>query len=390
MRLQQYLARAGVASRRKAEELIRAGRVSINDQVAEVGATVGQGDTVRLDGERVRLPQKTVTIALNKPKGYTTTHEDAHAERLVYELVPEHPGLHSVGRLDKDTEGLLLLTNDGELTQFLSHPKNAVPKLYRAWSKRGRLSEEDCRRLEEGVMLGDGVAKALEVRPAKEGATLVLTEGRKREVRRMLGRVGHPVLRLVRLAVGPVELGELGSGEWRYLSADEVRVLYANAPVAWLKRRSEKPRAQTQGGNTPASSTRKSGTREGPSGSNTGPASKGKAARDPSRRIRRECFQAEDRSRSSGTRGGSGDSPRGSARGKPAQRGMSESGKGSNPAFQGQKPQGERGGSKAARGGGRRTVESSREHLSGRGRPGSDQRAADRSAHPRTRRANKK
>ena len=236
MRLQQYLARSGITSRRKAEDLIRAGRVSINDHVAEIGATVGENDVVRLDGERVRLPQKTVVIALNKPRGYTTTHEDSHAEKLVYELVPEHPGLHSVGRLDKDTEGLLLLTNDGELTAFLSHPRNQVPKLYRAWSKRGRLSEEDCKQLEAGVMLGDGLAKAVEAQPVKEGVKLVLTEGHKREVRRMLGRVGHPVERLVRLAVGPMELGELGGGEWRYLSPEEVRLLRSNPAMPSLKK----------------------------------------------------------------------------------------------------------------------------------------------------------
>ncbi|GEM86736.1 pseudouridine synthase [Meiothermus granaticius] len=261
MRLQQYLARAGVASRRKAEALIRAGRVSVNGQIVEIGATVGQDDVVRLDGERVRLPQKTVTIALNKPKGYTTTHEDAHAERLVYELVPEHPGLHSVGRLDKDTEGLLLLTTDGELTHFLSHPKNAVPKLYRAWSKRGRLSREECRQLEQGVLLGDGLARALEARPTKEGVLLVLTEGRKREVRRMLGRIGHPVLRLVRLAVGPVELGELKEGEWRYLAPGEVQALLANAPVAWLRHpeapaRPHSPKPKARASRPPAPSPR--------------------------------------------------------------------------------------------------------------------------------------
>lgn len=225
MRLQQFLARSGITSRRKAEDLIRAGRVAVNGHTAEIGTVVQESDSVTLDGERVRLPHKTVVILLHKPKGYTTTHEDEHAEKLVYELVPEHPGLHSVGRLDKDTEGLLLLTNDGNLTQMLTHPRNEVPKLYRAWSKRGKLSEEDCRKLVEGVMLGDGLARALEARPAKDGVKLVLAEGRKREVRRMLGKIKHPVERLVRLAVGPVELGELEAGDWRYLSAEEIEFL---------------------------------------------------------------------------------------------------------------------------------------------------------------------
>lgn len=236
MRLQQYLARAGVASRRKAEDLIRAGRVSINDQVAHIGSSVSEHDTVRLDGERVRLPQKTIVIALNKPKGYTTTHEDDHADKLVYELVPGSPGLHSIGRLDKDTEGLLLLTNDGSLTQLLSHPRNAVRKLYRVWSKKGRVRESECRQLVEGVSLSDGPARALEAVPSKEGALLTMAEGRKREVRRMLGRVGHPVEKLVRLAVGPIELGDLELGKWRYLSVEEIDLLKRNVQPPKLQK----------------------------------------------------------------------------------------------------------------------------------------------------------
>lgn len=236
MRLQQFLARAGIASRRKAEDLIRSGRVSINNQVVDIGAVVQTGDIVRLDGERVRMPQKKVVIALHKPKGYTTTHEDEHAEKLVYELVPRHPGLHSVGRLDKDTEGLLLLTNDGHLTQLLTHPRNQVRKLYRAWCKRGRVSKEACQQLVQGVMLGDGLARALEAQPVKDGIKLVLAEGRKREVRRMLGKVGHPVERLVRLAVGPIELGDLEAGTWRYLTPEEIKLLYTNAGLPRLRK----------------------------------------------------------------------------------------------------------------------------------------------------------
>ncbi len=252
MRLQQFLARAGIASRRKAEELIRAGRVSVNDQVASLGSAVGPGDVVRLDGERVRLPKKQVVIALHKPRGYTTTHEDAHAEKRVYELVPSHPGLHAVGRLDKDTEGLLLLTTDGHLTHLLTHPRNQVPKLYRAWCKPGKLSKEACRQLVQGVWLGDGLARALEARPAKGGVKLVLTEGRKREVRRMLGKLGYPVERLVRLAVGPVELGDLEAGQWRYLTPEEVKALYASAALS----PKPQPHVRPLGGGVQSSSER--------------------------------------------------------------------------------------------------------------------------------------
>ncbi len=255
MRLQQFLARSGITSRRKAEDLIRSGRVSINNQVVGIGAVVKTSDIVRLDGERVRMPQKNVVIALHKPKGYTTTHEDEHAEKLVYELVPKHPGLHSVGRLDKDTEGLLLLTTDGHLTQLLTHPRNQVRKLYRAWCKRGRVSKEVCQQLVQGVMLGDGLAQALEAQPVKDGIKLVLAEGRKREVRRMLGKVGHPVERLVRLAVGPIELGELEVGTWRYLTQEEIKLLHSNAGLPRLRKpaqaQRQKPAAATSRATSP-------------------------------------------------------------------------------------------------------------------------------------------
>lgn len=439
MRLQQYLARSGITSRRKAEDLIRAGRVSINDHVAEIGATVGENDVVRLDGERVRLPQKTVVIALNKPRGYTTTHEDSHAEKLVYELVPEHPGLHSVGRLDKDTEGLLLLTNDGELTAFLSHPRNQVPKLYRAWSKRGRLSEEDCKQLEAGVMLGDGLAKAVEAQPVKEGVKLVLTEGHKREVRRMLGRVGHPVERLVRLAVGPMELGELGGGEWRYLSPEEVRLLRSNPAMPSLKKGArgrepgvgEKQRAGGRGQRADRSGRHRSDRQKTASGrdfagspreENRSPAvNEGGGTRAEFTARRRESHTSEGTSgrgyskgearapgrfgdktsadkRSSGP-GESRENPRG-----PKSTTRTRKTRGEKPAFGKESARDERRperksgkGSRSAREASRavspkqsRTVESSREHLRGGERPGSDQRGANRRAHRPARRTDKK
>jgi len=264
MRLQQFLARAGITSRRKAEDLIRAGRVTINQQVATIGAVVQPGDIVRLDGERVRMPQKSVVIALHKPKGYTTTHEDEHAEKLVYELVPKHPGLHAVGRLDKDTEGLLLLTTDGHLTQHLTHPRHQVPKLYRAWCKNGRVSKEACQQLVQGVMLGDGLARALEARPVKDGVKLVLSEGRKREVRRMLGKLGYPVERLVRLAVGPIELGDLEAGEWRYLTPEEIKLLYASTALPRLRKPPQAQRPEAVAVKTASAGKSKAASSLGP------------------------------------------------------------------------------------------------------------------------------
>jgi 23S rRNA pseudouridine2605 synthase len=225
MRLQAFLARAGVASRRKAEELILKGLVRVNGEVAHLGQRVGTGDLVEVAGRRVELPQKRVVLALHKPRGYTTTRSDPHAEKTVYELLPEIPGLHPVGRLDRESEGLLLFTNDGELLFRLTHPRYGVRKVYRVWTERGTLPQALCRRLVEGVALEDGPARALSCKPAQGGAILTLGEGRKREVRRMLQAVGYPVKRLLRLQVGPIRLGNLPPGRWRRLSPEEVQAL---------------------------------------------------------------------------------------------------------------------------------------------------------------------
>ncbi|MEZ0349113.1 MAG: pseudouridine synthase [Thermus sp.] len=224
MRLQAFLARAGVASRRKAEALIREGLVRVNGEVAHLGQKVGLKDVVEVAGKRVILPER-VILALHKPKGYTTTRSDPHAQKTVYELLPEIPGLHPVGRLDRDSEGLLLFTNDGELTFRLTHPRHGVQKVYRVWTEGGTLPEGVCRRLLKGVMLEDGPAKALACHPAPGGAFLTLAEGRKREVRRMLKAVGYPVKRLLRVQVGPIRLGNLPPGKWRRLSSEEEKVL---------------------------------------------------------------------------------------------------------------------------------------------------------------------
>ncbi len=229
MRLQAYLARAGVASRRKAERLIQEGRVRVNGAVARLGMRVGPGDQVEVDGQRVTLPER-VVLAFHKPRGYTVTRKDPHARRTIFELLPKIPGLHPVGRLDRDSEGLLLLTNDGHLTERLTHPRYGVVKVYRVWTERGTLPKEACRLLEEGIMLEDGPAKALLCRPLPGGALLALGEGRKREVRRMLKAVGYPVTRLLRVQVGPIRLGNLPPGRWRVLSQEEVKALLGEGP----------------------------------------------------------------------------------------------------------------------------------------------------------------
>ncbi|WP_105317448.1 pseudouridine synthase [Thermus tenuipuniceus] len=231
LRLQAFLARAGVGSRRKAEELIRQGRVRVNGRVAVLGQKVNPGDVVEVDGKPVEPPRERIVLALHKPRGYTTTRHDPHAQKTVFDLLPNIPGLHPIGRLDRDSEGLLLLTNDGHLTLRLTHPRYGIKKAYRVYTERGTLPLAICQRLLEGVDLEDGPARALACRPAPGGALLTLAEGRKREVRRMLKAVGYPVTRLIRLQVGPIRLGHLPPGKWRQLSPREVEALLREIPV---------------------------------------------------------------------------------------------------------------------------------------------------------------
>lgn len=227
---------AGRASRREAERLLLAGRISVNgERVSELGTRVVPGrDRVALDGVEVPAGAEPVWIAFHKPPGLVTTRSDPHAARTVYDALPADLGtLRYLGRLDRDTEGLLLLSNQGDALHGLMHPSRQVEREYRAWVA-GLPSLETLRRLERGVVLGDGPARAVRAdMVAREGDAavvgLVLTEGRKREVRRLLEAVGHPVLRLVRVRFGPVELGDLPSGAWRPLTDDETSLLLALA-----------------------------------------------------------------------------------------------------------------------------------------------------------------
>lgn len=233
-RLQRSLARAGFGSRRACEELIAAGRVLINGRRAILGDRVDPTrDEVRVDGARVNVDPALRTFVLNKPRGVTTTMRDVHAERDLTRFLPKQPRVFPVGRLDRDTEGLLLLTNDGALAHRLTHPRYAVEKEYLAEVDRTP-SNRQLSRLRRGVELDDGVARAVEARSAgaargRGGVRLVMVEGRKREVRRMLDAVGLPVRRLVRVRVGPVRLGRLRPGEVSELEAADLRALYRAA-----------------------------------------------------------------------------------------------------------------------------------------------------------------
>ena len=231
-RLQRALARAGFGSRRACEDLIVEGRVKVDGRIATLGDRVDASTArVEVDGSILNLDPNVRYYALHKPAGIVTTMRDPQGRADIRGLVPsEGPRVFPVGRLDRDTEGLLLLTNDGELANRLMHPRHEVEKEYLA-EVDGSPDERKLSRLRRGVDLEDGRAKAKSARSvARAGdrgaVRLVITEGRKREVRRMLLEVGLPVRRLVRLRVGPVRLGRLPPGAWRELTVEEVRGLY--------------------------------------------------------------------------------------------------------------------------------------------------------------------
>jgi pseudouridine synthase len=230
-RLQRSLARAGFGSRRACEKLIAAGRVEINGRVATLGDRLDPAmDQVRVDGSKVNVNPELRTFALHKPRGVTTTMRDPHAERDLSGFLPKGVHVFPVGRLDRDTEGLLLLTNDGSLAHRLTHPRYAIEKEYLAEVDRPP-SHRQLARLRRGVELDDGTARAVDARSAggaagRGGVRLVMVEGRKREVRRMLDAVELPVRRLVRVRVGPIRLGKLRPGDVRELEPEDVRALF--------------------------------------------------------------------------------------------------------------------------------------------------------------------
>jgi 23S rRNA pseudouridine2605 synthase len=227
-RLQKVLARAGLGSRRVCEELTADGRVTVNGAVAVLGRRVDvETDTIALDGVAVVVRDDLVYYLLNKPTGFVSTASDPEGRPTVVELVPDTPRVFPVGRLDFDTEGLLLLTNDGELTQLLTHPSFGVVKTYFA-EVEGDPAPATVRQLREGVELDDGVTAPAEASlVAPNLLRLVIHEGRNRQVRRMLEAVGHPVERLVRVRIGPVTDRRLPPGAWRLLTDDERRALEA-------------------------------------------------------------------------------------------------------------------------------------------------------------------
>jgi len=226
-RLQKVLARAGLGSRRSSEDLIRAGRITVNGRRAELGSRVDpESDSVAIDGVPVSLQLELVYHALNKPVGVITTAKDTHGRRTVLDFVPSEPRVAPVGRLDRDTSGLLLLTNDGNFANRVAHPRYEVPKVYVA-EVGGKVSQGVVQRLQKGVRLEDGRAHAeqVRIRASSRGRTileLTVREGRNRLVRRLLASQDLELVALVRTAIGPVRLGRLKEGDYRELKRTEV------------------------------------------------------------------------------------------------------------------------------------------------------------------------
>jgi 23S rRNA pseudouridine2605 synthase len=224
MRLNAYLARAGVASRRKADELIKAGRVKVNGEPGQLNTFVESNDVVELDGERL-APQRLAYVLLHKPAGVVTTARDPHGRRTVVDLVRHEARVVPVGRLDADTTGALLLTNDGELAHRLAHPRYQVEKVYEA-EVEGEPSDEALRRLAEGLELDDGpTAPARVQRLGTSRIELAIHEGRKHQVKRMLEAVGHPVRNLHRSRYAGLTPEGLEPGDWRELEPEEIELL---------------------------------------------------------------------------------------------------------------------------------------------------------------------
>jgi 23S rRNA pseudouridine2605 synthase len=226
-RLQKVLAQRGYGSRRVCEDLIAEGRVSVNGVVAVLGRRVEvEQDMVEVDGNHVGVKAGLVYYLLNKPRGVVTTASDPQGRRTVVQLVPDEPRVFPVGRLDSDTEGLLLLTNDGELTNRLTHPRYGVEKEYLAEVEGGEVNASGLRKLRDGIELDDGMTAPAKIGQPQPGVLRVaIHEGRNRQVRRMCEAVGHPVRRLVRVRIGPLSDRQIRPGEWRPLYPEEVVAL---------------------------------------------------------------------------------------------------------------------------------------------------------------------
>ncbi|MGI6084491.1 MAG: pseudouridine synthase [Acetivibrionales bacterium] len=231
IRLQKYIAQCGVASRRHAEELIRAGRVKVNGEIiSEMGFRVSDKDRIEVDGKLIKKEKELIYIMLNKPAGYVSTVSDPEGRKTVLDLIDGvKERIYPVGRLDYDTTGLLILTNDGDFAFRNTHPSQETRKTYIA-KVLGTPSEKELQALRDGIMLDGKLTspaqvEVMEIKQKSMVLRIIIHEGRNRQVKRMCEAVGHPVLRLKRTAIGRLTLGDLKPGEWRYLSDKEARLV---------------------------------------------------------------------------------------------------------------------------------------------------------------------
>ena len=242
VRLQKFLAESGVASRRKSEELIDQGKVRVNGKVAMIGDKIDpKKDTVTVNGKKIVKTKTFTYIVLHKPRGFITTMSDEMDRKCVAELIKDVPGrVYPVGRLDRDSEGMLLFTNDGAFANAMTHPTKHVPKTYRV-TVRPSINEEQITALTQGVIIDDRKTAPAEVRviTKEEGRVvleIILYEGRNRQIRKMCEEVGLEVARLKRTAIGSIKLGMLKQGDWRNLTEDEVRKLMIAAGLERKKK----------------------------------------------------------------------------------------------------------------------------------------------------------
>lgn len=242
VRLQKFLAESGVASRRKSEELIEQGKVKVNGNIAHIGDKINpKKDTVTVNGKKIVKQKSHTYIMLHKPRGFITTMSDEMERKCVAELIKDVPGrVYPVGRLDRDSEGMLLFTNDGEFANAMTHPTRHVPKTYRV-TVRPSINEEQVTKLTTGIMIDDRMTSPCEVRVVtrEEGRVvleIILHEGRNRQIRKMCEEVGLEVARLKRTAIGSIKLGMLKQGDYRELTEDEVRKLMIAAGMERKKK----------------------------------------------------------------------------------------------------------------------------------------------------------
>lgn len=230
MRLNKYLAQSGVASRRESDRLIQEGTVTVNAQVMiDPAYQVQENDHVTFDGKLLKPQENTVVYMLNKPKNVITTAQDTLGRKTVLELIPSKRRLFPIGRLDKDTTGLILITDNGELANYLMHPKNRVPRLYEA-EIEGHLNSKEITRIKKGIFIGDGEFGKGEIvkqitRKTRSIITIRLQQGKKREIRRIFYFIGKKVFALHRFQYGTIKIGDLQSGQWRGLTQKEVNLL---------------------------------------------------------------------------------------------------------------------------------------------------------------------